>query len=193
MHPDERAARLQLAACYRVFALLGWTEMIYNHITLRLPDSVTGGEKHFLINPFGLDQLLQHAQLIVGVDDREIGLEADQFGVAAQHLGGNRVESAEPGHALDRRADQLADTLAHFARGAVGEGDAEDLAWPGQAAAHQMRQPAGERRRLAGTGTRQHQHRALGGQNCLALGRVQPVDERVGRGVGHGGLQIVHP
>ena len=54
MHPDERAARLQLAACYRVFALLGWTEMIYNHITLRLPDSVTGGEKHFLINPFGL-------------------------------------------------------------------------------------------------------------------------------------------
>ena len=54
MHPDEWAARLQLAACYRVFALLGWTEMIYNHITLRLPDSVTGGEKHFLINPFGL-------------------------------------------------------------------------------------------------------------------------------------------
>ena len=53
-HPDEWAARVQLAACYRVFAHLGWTEMIYNHITLRLPDSVTGGEKHFLINPFGL-------------------------------------------------------------------------------------------------------------------------------------------
>ncbi|MBV8247715.1 MAG: class II aldolase/adducin family protein [Comamonas sp.] len=53
-HPDERAARVQLAACYRVFALLGWTEMIYNHITVRLPDSVTGGEKQFLINPFGL-------------------------------------------------------------------------------------------------------------------------------------------
>ena len=54
MHPDERAARLQLAACYRIFALLGWTEMIYNHITLRLPDSVAGGAKQFLINPFGL-------------------------------------------------------------------------------------------------------------------------------------------
>jgi len=53
-HPDEWAARVQLAACYRIFAMLGWTEMIYNHITLRLPDSVTGGEKHFLINPFGL-------------------------------------------------------------------------------------------------------------------------------------------
>ena len=37
MHPDERRARVELAACYRVFALLGWTEMIYNHITVRLP------------------------------------------------------------------------------------------------------------------------------------------------------------
>jgi len=59
MHPDEWAARLELAACYRVFAMLGWTEMIYNHITLRLPDSVAGsagasGDKQFLINPFGL-------------------------------------------------------------------------------------------------------------------------------------------
>ncbi|WP_049871349.1 class II aldolase/adducin family protein [Ramlibacter tataouinensis] len=54
MHPDEWQARVQLAACYRVFDLLGWTEMIYNHITLRLPDSVTGGAKQFLINPFGL-------------------------------------------------------------------------------------------------------------------------------------------
>ena len=33
-HPDEWTARLQLAACYRIFAMLGWTEMIYNHITL---------------------------------------------------------------------------------------------------------------------------------------------------------------
>jgi ribulose-5-phosphate 4-epimerase/fuculose-1-phosphate aldolase len=54
MHPEEWQARLQLAACYRVFAMLGWTEMIYNHITVRLPDSVTGGDKQFLINPFGL-------------------------------------------------------------------------------------------------------------------------------------------
>ncbi len=55
-HPDEWAARQQLAACYRVFAMLGWWEMIYNHITVRLPESVTGGSSgpQFLINPFGL-------------------------------------------------------------------------------------------------------------------------------------------
>ena len=46
----EREARVQLAACYRIFAHLGWTEMIFNHITLR----VAGPEKLFLINPFGL-------------------------------------------------------------------------------------------------------------------------------------------
>jgi len=54
MHPDEWAARVQLAAAYRIFDMLGWTEMIYNHITVRLPDGVTRGEKQFLINPFGL-------------------------------------------------------------------------------------------------------------------------------------------
>ena len=54
MHPDEQTARVQLAALYRVFNLLGWTEMIYNHITLRLPASVSGERKEFLINPFGL-------------------------------------------------------------------------------------------------------------------------------------------
>jgi len=47
---EERNARVQLAACYRIFARLGWVELIYNHITLRLP----GPQKHFLINPFGL-------------------------------------------------------------------------------------------------------------------------------------------
>ena len=46
----EREARLQLAACYRIFNHLGWVEMIFNHITLRVP----GPEKLFLINPFGL-------------------------------------------------------------------------------------------------------------------------------------------
>jgi ribulose-5-phosphate 4-epimerase/fuculose-1-phosphate aldolase len=46
----ERKARVELAACYRIFDLLGWTEAIFNHITLRVP----GPEVRFLINPFGL-------------------------------------------------------------------------------------------------------------------------------------------
>lgn len=46
----EWAARQDLAACYRIFDHLGWSESIYNHISLKVP-----GEDHaFLINPFGL-------------------------------------------------------------------------------------------------------------------------------------------
>jgi len=60
----EWAARVQLAACYRIFADLGWTELIYNHITLRLP----GPEKHFLINPFGLAYGEVRASNLVKID-----------------------------------------------------------------------------------------------------------------------------
>lgn len=68
IHPDEWKARVELAACYRVFAMLGWTEMIYNHITVRLPDSVTGGQKQFLINPFGLHYSEVTASNLVKID-----------------------------------------------------------------------------------------------------------------------------
>ncbi|WP_116140420.1 class II aldolase/adducin family protein [Trinickia diaoshuihuensis] len=50
MNETERALRVQLAGTYRIFAMLGWTELIYNHITVRVP----GPGKQFLINPFGL-------------------------------------------------------------------------------------------------------------------------------------------
>jgi ribulose-5-phosphate 4-epimerase/fuculose-1-phosphate aldolase len=50
MDADEWRVRLELAACYRAFDWLGWTELIYNHITARVP----GPERHYLINPYGL-------------------------------------------------------------------------------------------------------------------------------------------
>ena len=50
----ERTARVQLAAAYRVFDHLGWTEMIFNHITVRVPLPGREDERYFLINPFGL-------------------------------------------------------------------------------------------------------------------------------------------
>ena len=47
---DERTVRVQLAALYREFARQGWTKMIFNHISARVP----GRHDHFLINPYGL-------------------------------------------------------------------------------------------------------------------------------------------
>jgi ribulose-5-phosphate 4-epimerase/fuculose-1-phosphate aldolase len=64
MTEEERALRVQLAACYRVFHLLGWTELIYNHITVRIP----GPERHFLINPFGLHYSEVKASNLVKID-----------------------------------------------------------------------------------------------------------------------------
>ncbi|HTP70829.1 MAG TPA: class II aldolase/adducin family protein [Burkholderiaceae bacterium] len=61
---DEHALRVRLAACYRVFAMLGWVEMIYNHITVRLP----GTDGHFLINPFGLHYTEVTASNLVKID-----------------------------------------------------------------------------------------------------------------------------
>jgi ribulose-5-phosphate 4-epimerase/fuculose-1-phosphate aldolase len=63
---EEWNARVQLAAAYRIFDYLGWTELIYNHISLRLP----GPETHFLINPFGLHYSEVTASNLVKIDLR---------------------------------------------------------------------------------------------------------------------------
>ncbi len=64
MSDVEWEARQQLAACYRVFDMLGWSEMIYNHITLKLPDE----DGAFLINPFGLHFSEVKASNLVKID-----------------------------------------------------------------------------------------------------------------------------
>lgn len=46
----EAAIRVDLAACYRLVALHGWDDLIFTHISARVP----GPEHHFLINPYGL-------------------------------------------------------------------------------------------------------------------------------------------
>ena len=129
-----------------------------------------------LVEAGGLDELLQDAQLVVGVEDGEVGLKADELGVAAQHARGDGVEGAEPRHALDRAAGQAADALAHFARGLVGEGDGEDLARPGAAGRDQVGEPGGQRGGLAGAGAGEDQHRAFGRQHGLALRRVEALE-----------------
>lgn len=47
---EEWQARVDLAALYRLAALHGWDDMIYTHISARIP----GPEHHFLINPYGM-------------------------------------------------------------------------------------------------------------------------------------------
>jgi ribulose-5-phosphate 4-epimerase/fuculose-1-phosphate aldolase len=46
----ERALRTDLAACYRLIALHGWDDLVFTHISVRVP----GDAHHFLINPYGM-------------------------------------------------------------------------------------------------------------------------------------------
>jgi ribulose-5-phosphate 4-epimerase/fuculose-1-phosphate aldolase len=47
---EEWEARIDLAAAYRLVALYGWDDLIFTHISSRVP----GAEHHFLLNPYGM-------------------------------------------------------------------------------------------------------------------------------------------
>ena len=68
---EERKTRIELAACYRLARREGWDELIYNHISARVP----GPEHHFLINPFGLafEEVTASNLVKVDLDGKIIG------------------------------------------------------------------------------------------------------------------------
>ncbi|MAB25373.1 class II aldolase/adducin family protein [Pseudomonas neustonica] len=47
--PEEWQVRVELAACYRLIAMYGWDDLVFTHISAKIP-----GTEHFLINPYGL-------------------------------------------------------------------------------------------------------------------------------------------
>ncbi len=112
----------------------------------------------------------------------KLDLRPDQLGVAAQNLRADRVEGAEPGHALDDLPDHLSDAQLHLARRLVGEGDGEDFARVGAAEVQDVGDAGGEHPRLAGAGAGQNKHRAVQRLHGEALFRVQIG--KIGRGAG---------
>ncbi len=65
----EWEQRVQLAACYRLVALFGWDDLIFTHISARVP----GPEHHFLINPYGLlfDEITASSLVKVDLEGRK--------------------------------------------------------------------------------------------------------------------------
>ena len=47
---EEWQVRVDLAACYRAIALYGWDDLVFTHVSARVP----GPEHHFLINAYGM-------------------------------------------------------------------------------------------------------------------------------------------
>ncbi|GEQ98133.1 class II aldolase [Iodidimonas gelatinilytica] len=66
----EWQARVDLAAAYRLVAHFGWDELIFTHLTLRIP----GPEHHFLINPLGLffEEITASSLVKVGLDGQKV-------------------------------------------------------------------------------------------------------------------------
>ena len=69
--PAEWKLRVQLAAAYRVADYVGWNELIYTHISARVP----GPQHHFLINPYGLafDEVTASNLVKIDVDGNPVG------------------------------------------------------------------------------------------------------------------------
>ena len=62
--PEEWDLRVNLAACYRLIALYGWDDLVFTHVSARVP----GPDDHFLINAYGLLFEEMTASSLVKVD-----------------------------------------------------------------------------------------------------------------------------
>lgn len=68
--PEEWQLRVDLAAAYRLCAMFGWDDLIFTHLSARVP----GPEHHFLINPLGLlfDEVTASNLVCIDVDGRPV-------------------------------------------------------------------------------------------------------------------------
>lgn len=74
---EEWQQRVDLAACYRLIALHGWDDLVFTHVSARVP----GPEHHFLINPYGMMFGEITASSLVKVDDQCKKLSESPFPV----------------------------------------------------------------------------------------------------------------
>ncbi len=74
---EEWQLRVDLAAAYRLIALYGWDDLIFTHLSARIP----GDEHHFLINPYGMMFEEITASSLVRVDQDGNKLNPDDFDI----------------------------------------------------------------------------------------------------------------
>jgi ribulose-5-phosphate 4-epimerase/fuculose-1-phosphate aldolase len=74
---EEWQLRCDLAAAYRLVALYGWSDLVFTHISLRLP----GPEHHFLINPYGMLFEEITASALIRIDGEGNKLQDSPFSV----------------------------------------------------------------------------------------------------------------
>ena len=67
---EEWQVRVDLAACYRLVAHYGWDDLVFTHLTARVP----GPEHHFLINPYGMmfDEITASSLVKIDLDGNKV-------------------------------------------------------------------------------------------------------------------------
>ena len=118
-----------------------------------------------------LEQLLEHAGLIVLVIDGKGAGVAQLFDVPPQNAGAHGMKGADP-YLTAALAHQGAHALTHLFGGLVGKGDRQNVP-RGHAVVDQVGDAVGERARFAAARACQNQHRPLEGFGCLPLLPVQ--------------------
>src|SRR5271170_4386497 len=68
--PEEWRQRVELAAAYRLVALYHWDDLIFTHLSARVP----GPDHHFLINPYGMffDEITASSLVKVDLEGRKV-------------------------------------------------------------------------------------------------------------------------
>ena len=69
--PGEWEARVDFAAAYRLVALYGWDDLIFTHLSARVP----GPEHHFLINPYDMmfEEITASSLVKIDVEGQPVG------------------------------------------------------------------------------------------------------------------------
>lgn len=67
---EEWAVRVDLAACYRLIAMYGWDDLVFTHISARVP----GPDEHFLINAYGMlfEEITASSLVKVNLDGEKV-------------------------------------------------------------------------------------------------------------------------
>lgn len=158
----EQDVRIDLAACYRLVAHYGMTDLIYNHITARVP----GTEHHLLINPFGMlyEEITASSLLRIDLEGNVLDPGTTSYGL---NKAGYVIHSAVHGARSDVKCVIHTHTKAGVAVSCMPDGllpiSQTALRFYGRVGYHDFEGPAideGERVRLIG---------ALGDKDALIL------------------------
>ena len=128
-----------------------------------------------VVDTVAFHHLLQQPQLVVRIENGEVGFEAGSLGVAAENSCRQGMERPQP-PSFHRTAGHRGDPVFHFPGGLVGERDGDDLTGVRQPGHQDVGEPGRQHPGLAGAGAGKHQDRTLGRLHGAPLFLVQALE-----------------